>query len=97
MASGGLAAYLGGMNAHLHEELLDIAKRAGAIVRCGEGHSEFYRAFDGPADRQAYAMANAAFGRGEFPRSNQAEIVAEMKVVLDDANHECPDCAKYRR
>lgn len=84
------------MNAHLHEELMEIAERAGALVHCIEGHSGLVRAWDSDADSRAYAMATSAFQGGNFPRSNLTEIRHEMKVVLDNANHECPTCMGYR-
>jgi hypothetical protein len=83
------------MNAHLREDILEIAKSAGTIVQCGEGHSEYYHPYDEEADRLAYDLVVAAINDGRFPRSTRLEVTEEFESVLEDANRECPDCARY--
>lgn len=80
------------MNSHVLEELEVIAKKAGAVVDCPICGNYDISAFDDDANRQAYAMATNAQKSGVFRSATREEILAEMKSLIDDANHECPDC-----
>jgi predicted RNA-binding Zn-ribbon protein involved in translation (DUF1610 family) len=80
------------MNAHIEEALNEIAKKAEAIIPCPHCHNYQIIADDDDAESKAYAMATAAWKRGEFRGVSLKEVRTEMKSVLRDANFTCPSC-----
>ena len=82
------------MNAHMHEQLLEIARQAGAIINCPNCSASEVCAFDKDADSRAYAMATNAWKEGAFRSASREETMEEMKSVIFDANHRCPVCQR---
>jgi hypothetical protein len=80
------------MNAHMTEQLEEIARQAKAIIRCEICRSNYIIADDSDAESQAYAMATDAWKCGEFRSAPLEEVRSVMKSVLDSANHRCPSC-----
>lgn len=83
------------MNKHIREDLIEIAKEAGATVPCEICGNYYLRSYDGAADAKAYAMATNAWKNGErgFNRGvTREEVVAEMERCLQSANEKCPSC-----
>ncbi|HZC17502.1 MAG TPA: hypothetical protein VE309_12140, partial [Caulobacteraceae bacterium] len=74
----GGAAYLSGMNSETHEELLTIARDAGAILTCAECGNYDIRSWDGDAKNRAFAMATQEWKRGRFGASPREEIIEAM-------------------
>jgi ribosomal protein L37AE/L43A len=82
------------MNSETRPALEDMAKQAGAIVRCPTCHTYDVLAGDSGAESMAYGMATNAWKRGEFGMDSREDIMSEMKSVLQDANIECPSCGR---
>ena len=80
------------MNAHMQEQLEEIARQAGAVVRCEICRSNDVSADNPVAEKQAYAMATNAWKRHEFRSASLEEVRHLMASVLRDANHRCPSC-----
>jgi hypothetical protein len=80
------------MNAHIQDELNEIAKKSEAIISCPICRNYMIIADDDDAESQAYAMATNAWKRGDFRSASLEEVRAAMKSVLRDANFKCPSC-----
>ena len=84
------------MNAHMREKLGEIARKARAIVVCPDCSTDDICAFDDGANSHAYALATTAWKADEFRSASREEVMAELKNVIDDANHECPNCTRWK-
>jgi hypothetical protein len=80
----------------LEARLFDMALEAGAIRRCGNGHAEFYRAFDNRAEARAFSDAALAHSNGEFPAYRLDAIIGAVGSILDGAGILCGQCEAAR-
>ncbi len=82
------------MNSDTMEIAEQCAKDAGAIVPCATCGNSDVSAGDAEAESGAYARATnewKAGGRG-FRSMSREEVMGVVKLVLQDANIECPSC-----
>jgi hypothetical protein len=82
------------MNAHVQTALEEIAKKAGAIVRCKVCRNEWIAAGDSDAASMAHVMAANAWKGGEFRSASFDEVRDLMTAVLRDANAHCFSCGQ---
>lgn len=82
------------MNSDTDEELLQIAKQAGAITECPHCGNYDVRAYDDEAERRAYAMLTNTLKSGAYVRGfrgeDRATLLGAMKSTIEDANEKCP-------
>ena len=82
------------MNAQAQSALEDIAKNAGAIVRCKACRNGWIAAADGKTEAAAYALAAGAWKGGEFRCASLSEVRDVMSTVLRDADAHCFSCGR---
>jgi len=80
------------MNSDTHEQLIVIAKDAGAIRACEICWNHDIASGDGDAKNMAFAMATNAWKAGRFGASPREEIIEAIDDVIRAANHTCPSC-----
>ncbi len=72
--------------------LEDIARRAGAILRCGVCRSGWISALCEETESTALAMTATAWKGGEFRAAPLVDVQAAMRSVLRDANDHRSSC-----
>lgn len=84
------------MNSETQMLAEECAIEAGAIIKCDICHSNYIRAFDDDAERQAYARATNEWKSGSrgFRGMEREEVMEAVKSALEDANLECPSCSR---
>ena len=76
------------------EQLTEIAISKGAVVRCKEGHSAYFRACDDEAERETFRAIAEAYERGELVGSSLLAVMADMTSVLDSLDDRCVLCER---
>jgi hypothetical protein len=81
----------------LHDACLEIAERAGALLRCRAGHGDLVRRQDDRAEANAFATAALAQSCGHLRAFDLDAIVATLGAILDDTADLCSSCAEDDR
>ncbi len=75
----------------LREAAIEIAFEAGAITKC-EIHEDVYiDNYNDDANKRAYAIASKKL-KDKLIDFNRAELLDEIKVVIDEASDKCYEC-----